>query len=121
MARDYTKLKVFCLADQLVLDIYKVTPRFPKSELLGLISQMRRSAVSVPANIVEGSYRTSLAEYIKFLSIALGSLAELGYYIELSSKLHYLQDNEYIELKNKHVECIKSLQAMINSLREKLN
>ncbi|MBI5788697.1 MAG: four helix bundle protein [Candidatus Schekmanbacteria bacterium] len=119
MARDYTKLKVFHLVDQLVLDIYKATHDFPKSELFALTSQMRRAAVSVPANIVEGSHRTSLAEYINFLSIALGSLAELGYYIDLSLKLGYLQDKSFAEIKSKHTECIKSLQAMINSLRSK--
>ena len=107
------------MADGLALDIYRETRKFPKSELFALTSQMRRAAVSVPANIVEGSHRTSLAEYVNFLSIALGSLAELGYYIEFSFKLGYLPDGDYKELKAKHAECIKSLQALVTSLKPK--
>lgn len=83
MGRDYTKIKAWQLADELALLVYKASKKFPKSELWGLTSQMRRAAVSVPANIVEGSTRKSRNEYLQFLYIAISSLAELSYYIKL--------------------------------------
>jgi four helix bundle protein len=81
MSRDYHKLKVFQAAHELVKKIYKITKGFPKEELFGLISQMRRAAVSIPANIAEGSARKGKKEYIQFLFNALGSASELEYYI----------------------------------------
>lgn len=68
--RDHTKLRAFELADELVIQIYKITFNFPKEEVFGLTSQMRRDAVSVPSNIVEGSARESQIEYVRFLEIA---------------------------------------------------
>ena len=72
--RDYTKLRAFELADEVAIMIYQVTKNFPKEEIYGLISQMRRAAVSVPSNIVEGCERESQGEYVRFLEILLGSL-----------------------------------------------
>ena len=72
--RDHTKLRAFELADEVVLLIYRATREFPKEEMYGLTSQMRRAAVSVPSNIVEGCARESQAEYLRFLEIAFGSL-----------------------------------------------
>jgi four helix bundle protein len=72
--RDHTKLRAFELADEVVLLIYPATKEFPKEEMYGLTSQMRRAAVSVPSNIVEGCARESQAEYLRFLEIAFGSL-----------------------------------------------
>jgi four helix bundle protein len=69
MDRDYTKIKAWQLSDELALLVYKTTEKFPKSEILGLTSQMRRAFVSVPANIVEGSARKSKNEYLQFLVI----------------------------------------------------
>jgi hypothetical protein len=68
--RDHTKLRAFQLADELVLLIYRTTSSFPKEEIYGLISQMRRAAISVPSNIVEGCTRESQVEYLRFLEIA---------------------------------------------------
>jgi four helix bundle protein len=70
MARDYRKIKAWQLADELALFVYKATKGFPKSEIWGLTSQMRRAAVSVPANIVEGSAERNRNEYIQFLYVA---------------------------------------------------
>ena len=82
--RDHRKLKAFKLADQLVIAVYKHTVRFPREELFGLVSQIRRAAVSVTANVVEGCARRTQADYTHFLNIAFGSLRELGYLLDLS-------------------------------------
>lgn len=95
MARDYNKIKAWQLADELAIKIYKLTQKFPRNEIFGLTSQMRRAAVSVPANIVEGSARQYQKEYLQFLYISMGSLAELGYYIRLSYEIGYLNKEDY--------------------------
>ena len=77
--RDHMKLRAFGLSDKVALLIYRATREFPKEEIYGLTSQMRRAAVSVPSNIVEGCARESQAEYLRFLEIAFGSLRELHY------------------------------------------
>ena len=84
--RDHTKLRAFELADEVVLLIYRATRGFPNEEIYGLTSQMRRAAVSVPSNIVEGCARESQAEYLRFLEIAFGSLRELHYQFGLSKR-----------------------------------
>jgi four helix bundle protein len=88
--RDHTKLRAFELADEVALLIYKITAGFPKVELYGLTSQMRRAAVSVPSNIVEGCVRDSHADYQRFLSIAFGSLRELHYQLKFICEIRLL-------------------------------
>ena len=87
MARDYTKIRAWVLADELALKVYEITRGFPASERYGLTSQLRRAASSVPANIAEGSNRTSRKEYLQFLSIASGSIAEVRYFLLLAKRL----------------------------------
>jgi len=94
----YKNLTVYRKADELVLAIYGITRKFPKDELFGLVSQMRRCAVSVPANIVEGYGRNTEKDKLQFYYIARGSLNELEYYIDLSYKLKYIDDNDHREL-----------------------
>lgn len=77
--RDHNKLRAFEIADEVAIMIYKITVDFPKEEVYGLTSQMRRAAVSVPSNIVEGCARKSQAEYLRYLDMAFGSLRELKY------------------------------------------
>jgi four helix bundle protein len=120
MGRDYTKIKAWQFSDELALLVYKATEKFPKSEIWGLISQMRRASVSVPANIVEGSARKNRKEYLQFLYVAKSSLAELSYYIRFTKKLGYLNDKNYNELWSKCQECLKTLQGLI-SYMEKSN
>lgn len=90
--RDHTKLRAFELADALAMLVYQHTAGFPREEILGLTSQMRRAAVSVASNIVEGCARNSLADYLRFLDMAYGSVRELEYQITLAHRLGYLQD-----------------------------
>ena len=88
--RDYTKIKAFNIADDFVVDIYKHTKCFPKEERYGLTSQIRRAAVSVPSNIAEGASRRHKRDYLHFLYISRGSLAEAGYLLHLSNRLDYI-------------------------------
>ena len=85
-------------ADDLTVKIYQTTQTFPPQDRYGLISQMQRSAVSVAANIAEGSGRRMLAAYIRFLFIAKGSLTEVEYYIHLAQRLGYLSSESHTEL-----------------------
>lgn len=117
MARDHRRLKVFQLADDLTAEVYRVTKGFPREELFGLTSQIRRAAVSVPANIVEGCSRPSQADYLRFLGLAKSSLQELGYYLYLSNKLGYLTREKFESLYAQYDECARRLQALINSLQ----
>jgi four helix bundle protein len=108
--RDRTKLRTFELADEVVMLVYRTTARFPKEELFGLTSQIRRAAVSVPSNIVEGCARDSGAEYLGFLNIAFGSLRELHYQLNLSKRLGFLRNEDSSLLEPKVVETTFSLQ-----------
>ena len=114
MARDYRKIRAWQFADQLAMMVYKSTKDFPRSEVFGLTSQMRRSAVSVPANIVEGSARKHQKEYVQFLYTAMGSLAELSYYIRFSKEVGYLKKNQYEILNSQYQQTVKTLRGLIN-------
>ena len=116
--RDHTKLRAFELADDLAVLVYRVTARFPREELYGLISQMRRAAISIPSNIVEGCARDSQADYLRFLYIAFGSLRELHYQLSLSKRLGFLSNEDSSLIEPKVVETEKVLNGLIRSLRE---
>jgi len=90
----------------------------PREEVFALAAQMRRAAISVPANIVEGSFRTGEGEYVNFLNITLGSAAELGYHLSVAYRLGYLSKTEFDKLSEEHTRCIKSLQALVSSYRK---
>ena len=115
--RDQTKLRAFELADGLVLLIYRITNGFPKSEVYGLTSQMRRAAVSIPSNIVEGCARESEAEYLRFLEIAFGSLRELHYQFSLATRLGYVLEPDVTSGNEVIEEASKVLSALLRSLR----
>lgn len=116
--RDHSKLKAFELADEIAVQIYQVTRKFPKEEIYGLTSQMRRAAVSVPSNIVEGCARESQAEYLRFLEIAFGSLRELGYQYGLAKRLGYTNESEFPDFENKMNKAQKVLGGLLRSMRK---
>lgn len=89
VARTFQDLIVWQKAHRFVLDTYALTAQFPKSELYGLTSQLRRAAVSIPANIAEGFKKRTKPDKTRFLNIAQGSLEECRYYLILSQDLHY--------------------------------
>ena len=115
--KGYRKLRVFHAAHKLIIETYKVTEKFPKGELFGLVSQMRRSAVSVAANIIEGHAR-SRAEFKRFLSIANGSLVELEYYLELVLELGYINKQEYNLLDASRIDAGMLLGGLLKSLKK---
>ncbi len=117
MMRDHVKLHAFKLADDVAVLVYMLTSGFPRDELYGLTSQMRRAAVSVPSNIVEGCARESQTEYLRFLEIAFGSLRELHYQLGLSKRLNYCIDIETSECESKIIEAERVLNSLIRSLR----
>ncbi len=116
--RDHKKLRAFALADEIAVLTYKMTKDFPKEEVYGLSSQMRRAAVSIPSNIVEGCARESQVEYLRFLEIAFSSLRELQYQFGLSMRLGYLNDSDISECNSKLIETGKVLAALLRSLRK---
>lgn len=95
----YKKLFVWQFADKYAKEIYKITLKFPKDELYGIISQLRRASLSVPLNIVEGHSRNNKKEFRQFLKIALGSLVETEYLLEFSKEQKYLNEEEYHNLE----------------------
>lgn len=115
--RDHTKLRAFELADEVAVLAYRLTAGFPKEEIYGLTSQMRRAAVSVPSNIVEGCARESQADYLRFLTIAFGSLRELHYQVSLSKRLGFLDERASSLIEPKLVETEMVLNGLIRSLR----
>ena len=115
--RDHKKLRAFELADLLAILTYKQTAILPKEELFGLVSQMRRAAVSVASNIVEGCSRNSTVEYVRFLEIDYGSARELEYQISIAERLYAgCASTEWASLAT---EACKVLNGLIRSLRER--
>ncbi len=114
--KGFRKLLVWQKAHQLVMLIYKFTENFPKSELFGLTSQIRRAIVSVPANIAEGYAAGGKGQFSRFLNIAKGSLAEVEYYLILAADLNYITGEQYKENENLRGEVGFLLYRLIQSL-----
>jgi four helix bundle protein len=113
--RKHHNLKAWQEAMQLVKDVYAVTTSFPKEESYGLTSQIRRAAVSIPSNIAEGAARTGTKEFLRFLSIARGSLSELETQIILAKELNFMKSNKEI------LEKINGVFGLIGGLMNSLN
>jgi four helix bundle protein len=112
-------LEVFRLSHSLVLNVYKLTENFPREERFGLISQMRRSAYSIPMNIIEGSNRLDTKDYRRFVGIAKGSAGEISYQILLAKDLGYVSEEIYSEMREKYEIVIKMLSNLAKSLGKK--
>ncbi len=119
MIKKVEDLEVFKLSHSLVLNVYKLTKSFPQEERFGLISQMRRSAYSIPMNIIEGSNRLNTKEYRRFVGIAKGSAGEISYQILLTKDLGYLSEEIYSEMKEKYEIVIRMLSNLAKSLDRK--
>jgi four helix bundle protein len=112
----FKKLTVWQKTYLLALDIYKQTQDFPSSELYGLTSQLRRSVVSILANIAEGSERQHPKEFLQFLSVARGSLAEVETYLLLAKDLGYISEKEFDESEEQRKEIGRLLRGLYKSL-----
>lgn len=118
---NYTNLTVWKKAHRLVVEIYKVSGRFPAEEKYGLISQLRRAAVSIPTNLAEGYGRTTSLDFKRFVMIAIGSANEVEYLLLLCRDIGYIDSNCYNEMYNKITEIIKMLYAVKKAIEVKLS
>jgi four helix bundle protein len=115
--KDFRTLHVWKKAHELTLHIYKTTSTFPKEELFGLTSQMRRSSSSIPTNIAEGCGRGSDADFQRFLQIAFGSLSELDYQLILAGDLGFVGPARQAELAASLVEIRRMLATLIRRVK----
>ncbi len=115
--RDFRKLKVWGRGHRLTLAVYRTTAAFPREELYGLTSQMRRSCAAIPANVAEGCGRGSNADLARFLQIALGSASELEYHPLLARDLSYLNTRDHDRLTGETTEVKRMLTSFVRSLR----
>ncbi len=116
----YRDLSVWQLAMQLTESVYTVTRNFPQIELYALANQLQRAAVSIPSNIAEGHARNTTRDYLRFVSIAMGSLAEVETQIELTARLNYLGIEQRDALFTTTDELGRMLQGLRKSLQSKL-
>lgn len=117
--KGYHRLIVWQKSQQLVYLIYKTTENFPKIEEFGLKSQIRRAVISIVLNIVEGSRRESVKEYLHFLNIALGSLTEVEACLELALGLNFLSKPEYEKAEGQVYEVGKLLSSFVKAIKAK--
>ena len=112
---DYKKLKVWVKADAFVLAIYRATENFPVAERYGLRSQIRRAAVSVPSNLVEGAGRDTDPQFQQYVRNALGSANEVGYQLTLADRLGFIPSPRAKELESEAIELRKMLAALLRN------
>lgn len=115
--KDFKDLKVWVKAHEVTLAIYESTRNFPRQEIYGLTSQMRRAAASIPANIAEGCGRRSDAELHRFLQIARGSASELEYHLLLARDLNFMSDVEFRRMESRVEEVQRMLTSLVQRLR----
>lgn len=118
--RNYRNIKAYQLADQLVVEIYKISRFFPRDETYGLTSQLRRAAVSVPTNITEGASRQHKKDYLQFLYVSRGSLAETGYLLELANKICYMDEKQFNTIDTLRQDTAKTLFGLIQSVEQEI-
>jgi len=118
--RNYRDLLVWQKSMDLVVDAYKASQRWPKEEAYGLTNQMRRAAVSIPANIAEGQGRESMKEFLRFLIIATGSLYELETHLLIATHLNYLNQEQTDALTGQTAEIGRLLNGLKDNLRTRI-
>ncbi len=116
-SKNFRDLRIWNKGIEIVCDTYDLTNKFPRSELYGLVSQLRRSAVSIPSNIAEGFKRFHDKEYKQFLYITLGSSAELETQLEISAKLNYIKTHDLDNMREKIDHLSKMISVLIKKLR----
>lgn len=116
--QDFRSLKIWEKGHQLTLGVYEATAKFPKSELFGLTSQMRRVAASIPTNIAEGCGRAGKAELSRSLQISMGSASEIEYHLLLAQDLGLIADSEHKRLDSQAVELKRMIGSFIVGLRK---
>lgn len=121
MLKGYRELEVWNRAHAVVLQVYNLTNPFPRSEQFGIVSQLRRAAYSIPANIAEGFGRRSTRELLQFLAVANGSLEELRYFLLLSRDLRYLSTVNFDNLEKDIKAVAQMLEALARSLRQRIS
>ncbi len=119
MSNGYFNLNVWKKAYRMGLKIYKITKKYPKEETYGLCSQMKRASVSIVGNIAEGYSRTTLPDYIHYITIAIGSCNELEVYLMFSKDLKFIGEDDYNDIKPKQEEILKMLLGLRKSLEKK--
>jgi four helix bundle protein len=118
MARNFKNIKAWQFADDLTIAVYSVSKSFPREELYGITSQLRRAVVSVPTNIAEGASREYKKEYFHFLTVARGSIAEVEYLLHLTNRLGYLEKQDYERLEGLRANTGRTLQGLITSVKK---
>lgn len=118
--RPHKKMDVWKNSMELAAEIYKVTKNFPKEELYGLTSQLRRAAVSVPSNLAEGAARTGPREFLQFINIAQGSLSEIDTQIELSNMLNFIDNKTFNDIQKRLIRISKQLYGLKRSIKNKI-
>ena len=116
--RDFHKLGIWQRSHQLTLDVYKVSQAFPKDELFGLTSQIRRAASSIPTNIAEGCGRASNKDFAHFLQIAIGSASEVEYELLLAHDLEYINDEAFNKLTSETIAIRKMIIKYQSELKD---
>lgn len=116
---DYRKLLIWQKSIAITTNIYNSTKQFPKEEIFGLTSQIRRCAVSIPSNIAEGFGRDSNKEFLRFLNISIGSLFEMQTQLEISKNIKYLNEEEFNTLYEDSREIERMLVSFINKVKER--
>lgn len=115
--KDFRQLKVWEKSHQLALAVYKATKEFPKEELYGLTSQIRRASMSIPTNIAEGCGRNTDADFARFLQMAMGSASETEYQLILARDLEFLPKDSYEKLHNEAEEVKRMLASLLKTIR----
>ena len=118
--RNYRDLEVWKHAHKLTLELYQASREFPKEEMFGLTSQLRRAAISVGANLAEGCGRRSTAEFARYIRIAMGSASELDYHLLLCRDFEFLTNQHYDEASKELVRVRKMLSALLASVEAQM-